>query len=135
MLTPPPSAQTTLKNRKPPNEGKDQDTTSGKSSPDQTKVRRKKKKSTKRHHNSSSQSTLNSTNNKLIMATGLLTLAGISAFVMYRVFKTRKYQSNMRFSTSIITIFQRIFYRNSNKKHFFKLQTFVNRKTLLRFQI
>ncbi|ORX86970.1 HCP-like protein [Anaeromyces robustus] len=89
MLTPPPSAQTTLKNRKPSNEGKDQDTTSGKSSPDQTKVRRKKKKSTKRHHNSSSQSTLNSTNNKLIMATGLLTLAGISAFVMYRVFKNK----------------------------------------------
>jgi len=89
MLTPPPSAQSTLKNRKSSNQSNNQDTTTNKNSIDsESKVKRKKKKSGKHHHNS--QSTLSSTNNKLIMATGLLTLAGISAFVMYRVFKNKK---------------------------------------------
>jgi len=89
MLTPPPSAQSTLKNRKSSNQSNNQDNTTNKNSIDsESKVKRKKKKSGKHHHNS--QSTLSSTNNKLIMATGLLTLAGISAFVMYRVFKNKK---------------------------------------------
>jgi len=92
MLTPPPSAQSSTVDdnvKQSPKQIKDKDTTSTtKKSPDsETKVKRKKKKSGKRHH--SSQSTLNTTNNKLIMATGMLTLAGISAFVMYRVFKNR----------------------------------------------
>ncbi|ORY58637.1 HCP-like protein [Neocallimastix californiae] len=87
MLTPPPSAQSQFRNRKSSSH-KEQDTTTSKKSTDsETKVKRKKKKSGKRHH--SSQSSLNSTNNKLILATGMLTLAGISAFVMYRVFKNR----------------------------------------------
>lgn len=88
MLTPPPSSHTSLRNRNSSSQSLDQDTTNNKKSTDsETKTKRKKKKSGKRHH--SSQSTLNSTNNKLIIATGVLTLAGISAFIMYRVMKNR----------------------------------------------
>jgi len=87
MLTPPPS-HSSVRNRKPSKQS-DEDTISDKKSVDsETKVKRKKKKSSKRHRNS--QATLNSTQNKLIVATGVLTIASISAFVMYRVFKNKK---------------------------------------------
>ncbi|ORX52917.1 HCP-like protein [Piromyces finnis] len=86
MLTPPPS-HSSIKNRKPSKSSDDASTTNKKST-NSEKVKRKKKKSSKRHRNS--QSTLNSTQNKLIVATGVLTIASISAFIMYRVFKNKK---------------------------------------------
>jgi len=88
ILTPPPSVQS-LKNRKSSRQSSEKDiTTDRKSSESDTKIKRKKKKSPKRRH--SSQPTLNSTNNKLILATGMLTLAGITGFIMYRFLKNKK---------------------------------------------
>lgn len=60
-------------------------TTTSTNNTEQTKLKRKKKRSSKHHH--SHHSTSNS--NKLIMATGLVTLAGISAFVVYRILKRK----------------------------------------------
>jgi len=88
MLTPPPTSHSSLKSKQS-SQNQNQDTKNDKKVTDsETKIKRKKKKKSGKHHHSS-QSTLNSTNNKLIIATGVLTLAGISAFVMYRMFRNR----------------------------------------------